>query len=228
MTVAEPIDEAEVQSRVSSIATRLDILWHRIAEAGGRDVQVLAVSKGHPVEAVVAAQRLNLCELGENYAQELAAKALAIADTDDPKVKWHFIGQLQTNKVRLIADVVDVWQSVDRLKVGREIAKHAPHAKVYVQVNLSDIEHKGGCSFDELDELVSGLGELGLKVEGLMGVGTAGSVDQTAAGFARLRAAVDRLMVRHCSMGMSGDLELAVANGSTMLRIGSDIFGPRP
>lgn len=226
MSPPQSFDEQDVHSRMSDIRARIDALEQRIQAAGG-GVEVLAVTKGHPIEAVVAAQRLDLGQLGENYAQELAAKAAVLESAGLPQPRWHFIGQLQRNKVRLIADLVAVWQSVDRLRVGREIARHAPNATVFVQVNLSEEHHKGGCAFVDVDDLVADLDGLGLRVDGLMGVGTAANDAQTAAGFARLRAAVDRLSLRHCSMGMSDDLELAIKNGSTMVRIGTDLFGPR-
>ena len=198
----------------------------RMAACGGADVALLAVSKGHPVEAAIAARRIGLSELGENYAQDLAAKAPVVADAAGA-VGWHFIGQLQTNKVRLIADRVHTWQSVDRIKVGREITKRAPGARVFAQVNLSNEPQKAGCSFDGIHELVQQLRELDLDVAGLMGVGTAADDNATAAGFARLRAHVDQLELAECSMGMTADLEMAINEGSTMVRVGSDLFGPR-
>jgi len=216
------LDEEAVAERQRALADRLDAVRGRMAAAGGTNVALLAVAKGHPVEAAAAAYRLGLSELGENYAQDLAAKADVL-----PQVAWHFIGQLQTNKVRLVADHVHTWQSVDRIKVGREIAKRAPGARVFAQANLSDEPQKAGCSFAELDQLVDDLHGLDLTVAGLMGVGTAESEVQTARGFARLRQACDRLGLTECSMGMTADLELAIQEGSTMVRVGSDLFGPR-
>lgn len=220
------IDEADVERRMVDLQDRRERLTDRLRAAGGEAVTVLAVSKGHPVEAAVAACRLGMTTLGENYAQELRGKAEILTGAHD--VNWHFIGQLQTNKVRMIAENVTVWQSVDRIKVGREIAKRVPGATVYAQVNLSSETQKAGCSFDDLDELVSQLHELDLHIDGLMGVGTAASEMETASGFAQLRAATDRLGLANCSMGMTGDLELAVREGTTMVRVGTDLFGPRP
>lgn len=224
------IDYDDVDRRRSELAISSEKLQARITAAGGRDVSVLAVSKGHPVEAAVAALQLGITTLGENYAQELAAKDQVIAEILDLEDSpgWHFVGQLQTNKVKTISHAVTTWQSVDRLKVGREIAKHAPGSSVFAQVNLSDEPQKGGCAFEQLDELVESLRELDLSVDGLMGVGTANNDDQTGRGFAQLRAATDRLHLTHCSMGMTADLEIAIREGSTMVRVGSDLFGPRP
>ncbi len=226
MNADQVIDESEVTRRQQLLAERLESVTARIAAAGGDGVALLAVSKGHPVEAAVAASRLGLSNLGENYAQELAAKAEILAG-QGAEMSWHFIGQLQTNKVRQIAEHVAIWQSVDRPKVGREIAKRAPGARVFAQVNLSSQPQKAGCSFDEIDELVDLLRGLDLDVAGLMGVGSADNDVETAAGFARLRQACDRLELTECSMGMTADLELAIREGSTMVRIGTDLFGPR-
>lgn len=226
MTDAAQIDTGEVERRKVALRERYALVRERMEAAGGADVAVLAVSKGHPIEAALAAQQLGFTELGENYAQDLHAKALILRD-QEVAMDWHFIGQLQSNKVRMIADHVAVWQSVDRIKVGREIAKRAPGARVFAQANLSLEPQKAGCSFDALPELVEELDALGLQVEGLMGVGTADNTTETAAGFRRLRTAADELGLHQCSMGMTADLEVAIQEGSTMVRIGSDLFGAR-
>lgn len=230
-----PIDEVDVARRLDLLRERVDVVRDRLAAAGGADVELLAVSKGHPVEAALAGARMGLSMLGENYAQELRAKApLVAADTAvrsneaESGPQWHFIGQLQTNKVKMIVDHVAVWQSVDRLKVGREIAKRAPGAQVFAQVNLSSEPQKAGCSFDDVDQLVADLRDLDLDVQGLMGVGSADDEVETAAGFRALRSRMEALGLAQCSMGMTADLELAVREGSTMVRVGSDLFGPRP
>ena len=223
---AAAIDEAEVERRQSRLGERLNIVRARMAAAGGQHVALLPVSKGHPVEAAVAARRCGLTELGENYAQDLVAKAPVVAQSAG-RVGWHFIGQLQTNKVRLMADHIHTWQSVDRIRVAREIAKRAPGARVFAQVNLSAESHKAGCSFEDIDELVESMYELELEVAGLMGVGAAADDTATAAGFAQLRGTVDRLNLTECSMGMTADLEMAISEGSTMVRVGSDLFGVR-
>lgn len=217
------------------VAPRLGAVRERLNLAGGEHVELLAVSKGQPIEAVHAAVALGITDLGENYAQELATKAAAVRDAGQA-MQWHFIGQLQSNKVRLVAPWVALWQSVDRLRIAKEIVKRtidptdssaSPDPTLLVQVNLSRHEHKGGCNFDDLDELVDGIRELDVDVRGLMGVGEADDPATTSAQFTRLRTACDRLGLSVCSMGMSADLEAAVQCGSTMVRVGSDIFGPR-
>ncbi len=224
--VTPAIDEADVERRQNSLSERLLVVRDRMVACGGEHVALLPVSKGHPVEAAIAAARIGLVELGENYAQDLATKAPVVAAMAQ-SVGWHFIGQMQTNKVRLIASYVHTWQSVDRIKVGREIAKRAPGGRVFAQVNLSDEPQKAGCSFDEIEVLVHELRGLELNVAGLMGVGSAADDQATASGFARLRAMVDKLGLAECSMGMTADLEIAVREGSTMVRVGSDLFGVR-
>jgi pyridoxal phosphate enzyme (YggS family) len=208
------------------VVAALERIRNRIADAGGAvdQVQVLAVTKGQPVACVESARAAGLVDIGENYAQELVAKADAVEDG----VRWHFIGQLQRNKVRSIAPVVHLWQSVDRLRLGEEISRRAPGAAVLVEVNLTDDPDRGGARPGFVPGLVEGLRDLGLDVDGLMAVGRQGAPDEVRAGFRLVRDLADQLGLQLRSMGMSEDLELAVQEGSTMVRIGSGLFGPRP
>lgn len=213
----------------ASIAERAAGVRDRIAAAGGDPtaVTLVAVTKGFPADVAVAAARAGLVDLGENYAQELMAKVDAVA-AGGHGARWHFLGNLQRNKVRILAAHVSLWQSVDRAPLGGEIAKRAPGASVLAQVNLSGEAQKGGCGRDELPELVEALVAAGLDVQGLMGVAPAGPAESAREGFRWLRAEVDRLGLSVCSMGMSADLEVAVQEGSTMIRIGTGLFGARP
>jgi len=199
----------------------------RIADAGGDPdaIVVLAVTKAHGVDCVQAALGAGLVDVGENYAQELVAKSEAL---HEGAPRWHFIGQLQRNKVRQIAHLVHLWQSVDRLRLGEEIATRAPGASVLVEVNLTDDPERGGARPGLVPGLVEGLGDLGLRVEGLMAVGRRGEATDVRAGFRVVRALADQLELPTRSMGMSDDLEQAVREGSTMVRIGSALFGARP
>ena len=224
MTEPQTIDASLVDQLAAPLGERLEAVRDRIRAAGGDKVQLLPVSKAHPVEAVIAGQRHGLTTFGENYAQELAAKHTALGDTAPD---FHFIGQLQRNKVRQIADAVALWQSVDRIRVADEIAKRAPGARAFAQVNLADDPGKAGCNFEDLPELVEHMQSIGLQVDGLMGVGTAADDEATAAGFRRLRTQADALGLADCSMGMTADLELAIREGSTMVRIGTALFGAR-
>ncbi len=215
-----------------AVAGRLDAVRSRIlAAGGGPDVEVLAVTKGFGPDAVEAALGAGLVEVGENYAQELLDKAAHVA-ADIPSAgerpRYHFIGRLQRNKVRVLAPIVALWQSVDRLEVAAEIAKRAPGAAVLVQLNLSGEDQKGGCAPDDAIALVAAARDLGLDVRGLMGVAPAGPPEAARPGFVRLVGLADTLDLPIRSIGMSGDLEVAVEEGSTMVRIGRDLFGDRP
>ena len=212
----------------ATIAARAEGVRARIAEAGGDPtaITLVAVTKGFPPALAVAAAQAGLVDLGENYAQELVPKVEAVA-ASGASPRWHFLGNLQRNKVRTLAPHVALWQSVDREALGAEIARRAPGASVLVQVNLSGEPQKGGCTREEVEPLVATLAELGLVVEGLMGVAPAGSPEDARPGFHWLRSEVDRLGLAVCSMGMSADLEVAVQEGTSMVRIGTGLFGPR-
>jgi pyridoxal phosphate enzyme (YggS family) len=211
---------------VSEVAERLAGVRDRNQAAGGDHaaITLVAVSKGQPHESLVAARAAGLLDFGESYAQELDEKV----DVLDAQVRWHFIGNLQRNKVRLIAPFVHLWQSVDRLSLAGEIARRAPGAQVLVQVNVTGLEQQGGCPPERTLAVVDGCRDLGLDVRGLMAIGPQGSVDDSRRAFARVRGLVDQHGLAACSMGMSGDLEAAVAEGATIVRVGSDLFGPRP
>jgi PLP dependent protein len=209
------------------VAQRLDRIDARIRERTDRRVTVIAVTKAFGVEAVRAAVAAGCRDIGENYAQELVDKMREYGDHDRPTV--HFIGRLQSNKVKMLAPVVDVWQSVDRASLVDEIARRAPGARIFVQVNATGEADKGGCDPGLVPELVETARARGLRVEGLMVVGpTDGDSQRTAAAFATVAALAREVGVSELSMGMSDDLDLALDAGSTMVRIGSAIFGGRP
>jgi uncharacterized pyridoxal phosphate-containing UPF0001 family protein len=164
--------------------------------------------------------------IGENYAQELLTKRAAALAAG---VAVHFIGRLQSNKVRLLADTVAVWESVDRPSLVDQIARRAPGATVLLQVNATGEVDKGGCPPDDVPELLVRAREGGLVVDGLMTVGpTEGGTEAARPGFRLVRRLVDELGLRTCSMGMTDDLEVAVEEGSTRVRLGTALFGPRP
>lgn len=208
----------------ATVRENLDRIHQRIAAAGGdpEQVRVLAVTKGFDVEVARAAVETGFRALGENYAQELAGKAEVL-----PEVEWHFIGRLQSNKVKLVAGAVSCWQSVDRASLVDEIAKRAPGARILVQVNLAGEDQKGGCDRSAVPDLVDRAREAGLDVAGLMAVGVDGDDDATR----RVFEGVAELAVEHGlderSIGMTADLELAVRSGTTMVRVGRALFGER-
>lgn len=210
---------------LGGLAERLQRVRQQIAAAGGDDVEVLAVTKGHPVEAVQAAVDVGLTMIGENYAQELRAKF----EGRSFGVALHFIGHLQTNKVRQVVDLVDVYETVDRPSLITELVKRAPGAHVLVQVNTTGEPNKGGCPVADTKMLVDAAGSAGLIVDGLMTIGpTEGGPEAARPGFRVVRRLCEELHLRTCSMGMSDDFVVAVQEGSTLVRLGSVLFGMRP
>jgi pyridoxal phosphate enzyme (YggS family) len=207
-----------------AVAERVAAVRERIAAAGGTGVTLVAVTKGFGPEAVAAAVAAGVEDVGESYAQELLAKAEAVPDPP----RWHFVGRLQTNKVRALAGTVATWQSVDRDALGDELARRAPGARVLVQVDVSGEPTKGGCPPAQVPALVERLAAAGLEVVGLMAVGPLGPAEAARPGFRSLTALADQLGLAQRSMGMSGDLEVAVQEGATMVRVGTALFGPRP
>jgi pyridoxal phosphate enzyme (YggS family) len=207
-----------------TVAERLVAVRDRIEAAGGdpASVRIVAVTKGHPASRVREALAAGLDDIGESYAQELIAKAEEVEGA-----RWHFVGRLQRNKVRHLAGLVDLWQSVDRLSLAAEIARHAPGAAVLVQVNVSGSEQQGGAPRERLAAVVEGCGDLGLDVRGLMAIGPQGPERDVRQAFALVRELADGLGLPERSMGMSGDLDAAVREGSTMVRVGTDLLGPR-
>jgi PLP dependent protein len=224
------IDPLRRRQEPRVVAERLAEVRSRIASAGGKDVRVVAVTKGFGPDAIAAAGAAGLLDIGENYAQELVAKLIAVpnAETTPYRVNVHFIGRLQSNKVRLLAPLVDCFQTVDRLSLVDEIAARRPGAKIFVQVNVSDEPQKGGCLPGDAGLIVDAARHNGLVVRGLMTVGRTGSPADGAVGFTLLRRLVDQIGLLECSMGMTDDLEVAVSEGSTMVRVGSALFGSRP
>lgn len=211
------------------VGVRLAEVRERIASAGGDadTITVMAVTKGFGPDAVRAAFANGLHVVGENYAQELLGKAEALAaDPGAGALSWHYLGAIQRNKVRALAAVVDCFESVARRVEGEAIARHHPGARVMVEVDVSDVAGRNGCSEDDAGALVAELRDLGLDVVGLMTVAPQGPGARAA--FRSVRRLADGLGLPERSMGMSDDLEAAVAEGSTSVRIGRGLFGDRP
>jgi len=193
-----------------------------------RPVSLVAVTKGFDEHAVAAALAAGADAIGENYAQEMVAKAAALTAGGETPINWHFIGQLQRNKVKVIAPLgVALWQTIDRLELAREVARRQPAAGILAQVNTTGEPQKGGCAPGEAPVLVAGCRDLGLAVHGLMTVGPVGDAVAARPAFRLLRRMADDLGLADCSMGMSADFEVAVDEGATIVRIGSRLFGPR-
>jgi pyridoxal phosphate enzyme (YggS family) len=211
----------------------------RALERSGRPgpVTLVAVTKGHPVDAVNAATEAGLLDCGENRVAELEEKHGSVGGAP---VRWHLIGHLQRNKVRRALPLFDLVHSVDSLRLAREIANEAERAdtsvRVLVQVNASGEDAKGGFDVDDGVEAVAGIVALArIEVCGLMTM--APYTDDTQLlrrTFARTRSLFDACAAglsgfhaRHLSMGMSNDFEIAIEEGSTMVRLGTILFGER-
>lgn len=205
-------------------------------QAGGwtHPVRIVAVTKGHGPEAVVAAAAAGLQIVGENRVQEALAKQVDCAGV---LVEWHLIGTLQRNKARLAAGRFGMIHSIDRLDLAQEVARRAPagtRQQVLVQVNCSDESQKGGVLPAELPSLLDGMRALAsLELCGLMTMAElSGDERVQRAAFRRLRELRDAMVreghhLPELSMGMSGDYGAAVEEGATMLRLGSILFGAR-
>ena len=231
--MSRPQNHVDVAARLAEARERL----RATAERAGRPadaVRLVAVTKGVPASAIVAALDAGQAELGESRAQELLAKVSDLAGSGldplrghpAPRAVWHFVGRIQRNKVPALAPVVGLWQSVDRVAVGEAIARRASGARVLLEVNVAGDPAKGGCRPEEAPALVDGLRNAGLAVEGLMTVPRHGADPRPA--FSALRELGGRLGLPELSMGMSDDFEVAVEEGATIVRLGRAIFGTRP
>jgi len=212
------------------LTQRLEIVRERIVRAGGDldRITIVAVTKTFGVETVRAALEAGLENVGENYAQEAAEKAKDLATNDGGSgPTWHFIGQVQRNKVKVLAPIVDVWQTVDSARLAQEIAKRQPGATVLLQLNATDDPARGGCSWSDLDAVHDAAASSGLVVRGLMGVGPPGDPEDSRPFFRKVCKEAQRRELSEVSTGMSNDFEVAVDEGATMLRLGSVLFGSR-
>ena len=183
----------------------------------------MAVTKTFGVDVVRAADALGLRDFGENYVDELCAKRAALDEAD---VTWHFLGALQTNKIARALGCAEVLSGVSRAKELGRIADIKPGATIDVQVDFTGAAKRNGAPPGEVERLVGRARELNLNVRGLMVVAPPGE-QQTRAAFAETVALADQLGLKERSMGMSDDLEIALEQGTTELRLGRAIFGPR-
>ncbi|MGR2740668.1 YggS family pyridoxal phosphate-dependent enzyme [Billgrantia sp. Q4P2] len=208
------------------------------AERPADAARLLAVSKTKPAGMVREAWELGQREFGENYVQEALEKQTELADLGD--IVWHFIGPLQANKTRAVAEHFDWVHSVDREKIARRLNDQRPEGlgplEVCLQVNVSDEASKSGVTFDELESLAQAVLSMPrLRLRGLMAIpAPAAGLASQRAPLARLRQALETLRQRFpeapldtLSMGMSDDLEAAVLEGATLVRLGTAIFGAR-
>lgn len=221
---------AQVRDKISAAASRCG----RLSE----EVTLLAVSKTKPASSVEEAMAAGQRAFGENYVQEGVEKIRFFQDKGITDLQWHFIGPLQSNKSRLVAEHFDWCHTVDRLKIATRLSEqrpaHLPPLNVLIQVNISDEQSKSGIEPEAVDALAAEVSALpNLCLRGLMAIPAPETeydkqfavAQQMAVAFARLKThypTVDTL-----SLGMSDDMEAAIAAGSTMVRIGTAIFGAR-
>lgn len=238
---------------MSQIATNIAKVNHRIQQAAAQagrhmtDITLCAVSKKQPTSAIAAAyQDAGQRHFGENYAQELAAKYLILNEQQGLPLVWHFIGPIQSNKCALINHYSDWVHGIDRLKTAEKLHmertktlasnQHHQRLNVCIQVNIDGEASKSGVAIDSVDSLAAAIIALpALQLRGLMAIpDPTQTAEHTAIQYQRLQHALAALAAAYpaerldtLSYGMSGDLELAITNGATLVRIGTDIFGQR-
>ena len=227
--------------KTMTVGERLAGVRSRIARAeqlSGRSpgsVRLVAVSKTQPPEALIAAYRNKQRHFAENYLQEAVDKQQCLANY---RITWHFIGPIQSNKTRTVANRFSWVHGVDRMKIARRLneQRHADFGplNICIQINIDNEISKSGIPLDQVSQFAAEISELpNLRIRGLMAIPAAGqSTESARASFRRLREAFDALRATGhrldtLSMGMSGDLEIAIEEGSTLVRIGTSIFGPR-
>jgi pyridoxal phosphate enzyme (YggS family) len=227
---------------VSELAQRYNQIVERVASAAvasgksATDITLVVVTKNHPAQLVFDLIALGAREFGENRDQDASPKAKEVLASSSEAMRWHFIGQLQTNKVRSVLEYADLIHSLDRESLLVELQKRTIDRPkplgVFIQVNLTEDPARGGVSVKDLDGFATKvLGSEGLRLEGLMGVG--GLDKDPAVEFERLAGLSAKLQTlapeaKGLSMGMSSDFEVAIGYGATHLRIGSAITGKRP
>jgi pyridoxal phosphate enzyme (YggS family) len=222
------------------VADNLARVRERIAVAAdraGRDaseITLIAVTKRQPIQILQEVLNAGAADMGENYVQEAQAKREALGiSSENGLPRWHLIGHLQSNKAKQSVALFDLIQSVDSLKLAQALAHQSLHQEkaqaVLIQVHLGDEETKTGLAPEVALDVISEIAALpGLDVQGLMGI--APGIGDPRPHFAFLRRLFERLPPvnrRTLSMGMTGDFETAIAEGATMVRIGTAIFGPR-
>lgn len=206
------------------VAERLASIRETIASYGRSRVKIIAVTKGFDRSAVDCAQRVGLRDVGENYAQEVIEKADAVAA--DTSV--HFMGRIQRNKVRKIVGHIDLWHSVARPEILVELGKRSSAAEALIQVRPVEDPTKDGVRPAELESMLEVAAANNVTVRGLMTIGLLGDAVATRQCFVELDRLADQFGLAERSMGMSGDFPDALEAGSTMLRVGSVLFGDRP
>lgn len=240
--VSEPAADS-----AGEVAQRLAAIRERIAGAGGdaSKIAIVAVTKGQGPEAVRAALGAGLVEIGENYATELLGKIAALEEVDLVTVRWHFLGAIQRNKIARLGPVVSCWQGVSRAEEAIAIGRRSPGAEIFVEVATGGDPSRPGCSPADAPQVVEAARAANCQVRGLMTVaplpdrgpdapaGSPSGPDEDRLGtraaeaFGSVAELARELGLSELSMGMSEDLEQAVAAGTTMIRVGRALFGER-
>ena len=228
------MNELSLSRNIASLLERVRLSAQK-SQYGNRDILLLAVSKTRPAADIRAAHGAGLTDFGESYLREALLK---MAELEDLPLIWHFIGPIQSNKTRPIAEHFDWVHSIDRSKIARRLSEQRPAdqppLQVCLQVNISGETSKSGVTPQELPQLAQDIMALpNLQLRGLMAIPAATSdIQLQRQAFARLRSALEKLLViapqlDTLSMGMSQDFEAAITEGSTIVRLGTAIFGPR-
>jgi len=227
----------DLESNLNSVRERIEEAAAK-AERDPSEIQLVAVTKRVEAERVIKALELGINAFGENYAQEFRDKFKVLSEQIDKEIKWHFIGQLQKNKVKYLVGKVELIHSLDSLSVAKEINKRAENLgikiPVLIEVDTTGEESKGGVTPALLEGFLNEFSGLSsIEVQGLMTMPPYfDNVEMARPYFIRLRELRDDLLpsfpnMKQLSMGMSGDFEVAIEEGATIIRVGSAIFGER-
>lgn len=225
----------DIKRNLEDVLKKIEIAEKK--SISGEKVELIAVTKTHGIDIIKEAIELGITDIGENKVQEFTTKYEKLGND----VNFHMIGTLQSNKVKYIYDKAKLIHSLDRLSLAKEIERKAQTSNIIVnclvQVNISNEESKGGVSFSETEKFIESLLDFkNLKIVGLMGIAkNTDDLSEIRDSFRRLynlkekikKQNIEELEMKYLSMGMSSDFEMAIEEGSNMVRIGSSIFGKR-
>lgn len=225
----------DIRRNLEEVLKKIEIAEKK--SISGEKVELIAVTKTHGIDIIKEAVNLGVTDIGENKVQEFVSKY----DSLNEDVNFHMIGTLQSNKVKYIYDKAKLIHSLDRLSLAKEIEKRAKDSNIVVnclvQVNISDEDSKGGVSLSETEKFIESLLEFeNLKIVGLMGIAkNTEDLSEIRSSFRKLyklkeklkNRNIEEIEMKYLSMGMSSDFEMAIEEGSNMVRIGSSIFGKR-
>ncbi|MBE9539183.1 MAG: YggS family pyridoxal phosphate-dependent enzyme [Proteobacteria bacterium] len=228
------MNDVNIAKNIASLHNRVRLAAQK-SQRSPEGICIVAASKTRSAAIIQSAYEGGIRNFGENYLQEALEKITTLGDLD---LNWHFIGPIQSNKTRAIAENFDWVHSVDRLKIARRLSEQRPNnlapLQICLQVNISAESSKSGASPAEMPELVQAVKALpGITLRGLMAIpAPTDDRKQQQQAFAQMRELMAALRANAptmdtLSMGMSADLEVAIAQGSTLIRVGTDIFGPR-